>query len=85
MTTQIRSESFLISSSLLIIKPYLVFGFGEKYDKVSGNHTGEDIGAPIGWGSAGDTGVTGGMGTTGDITGDVSKYIQILIMLKLGV
>jgi vacuolar-type H+-ATPase subunit H len=50
----------------------IVFGLGQKYDKVSGNHTGEDIGAPIGWGSAGDTGVTGGMGTTGDITGDVN-------------
>jgi len=49
-----------------------ILGFGQKYDKVSGNHVGEDIGAPIGWGSAGDTGVTGGMGTTGDITGDVN-------------
>lgn len=41
-------------------------------DKVSGNQAGEDIGAPIGLGTAGDTGTTGALG--GDITADVSKY-----------
>jgi hypothetical protein len=39
-------------------------------DKVSGNQAGEDIGAPIGLGTAGDTGTTGALG--GDITADVN-------------
>eukprot|EP00029_Vermamoeba_vermiformis_P000702 TRINITY_DN108_c0_g1_i1.p1 TRINITY_DN108_c0_g1~~TRINITY_DN108_c0_g1_i1.p1 ORF type:complete len:156 (+),score=46.52 TRINITY_DN108_c0_g1_i1:23-469(+) len=39
-------------------------------DKVSGNMAGEDIGAPIGLGTAGDTGTTGSLG--GDITADVN-------------
>ena len=39
-------------------------------DKVSGNQAGEDIGAPIGLGTAGDTGTTGALG--GDITADIN-------------
>jgi hypothetical protein len=47
-------------------------------DKVSGNQAGEDIGAPIGLGTAGDTGTTGALG--GDITADVSKYSNPIIL-----